>query len=198
MDENLEENQEESLETEPEQAPKAQEPPEPELEPAEEVEATEEIKAEEETETEPEPTLEPEEEAETEEEPALEAEPEAEELEPASVDESTPPPVKAAPEPEIPVFETVERPVEDEDEDSSQTIGLLMDVQLDLSVLLGSCELTLEKVLNLTKGSIIELDTTTSNPIDLLANSKVIAQGEVVIIEDNFGLRITNMVEEKK
>lgn len=106
-------------------------------------------------------------------------------------------------EPQEPQFETVERPpetpaseIEVKPEESSQTIGLLMDVELDLSVLLGSCELPLKKVLDLTKGSIIELDSTTNNPIDLLANGKVIARGEVVIIEDNFGLRITNMVEE--
>lgn len=96
--------------------------------------------------------------------------------------------------PQTPVFETVERPVETSD--NSETLPLLMDVELDLSVLLGSAELPLGKILDLTKGSIIELDTTTSNPIDLLANGKVIAQGEVVIIEDNFGLRITNLVEE--
>ena len=108
---------------------------------------------------------------------------------------------KAPVEPKEPEFETVERPPEAPEtqikqEEGSQTIGLLMDVELDLSVLLGSCELPLKTVLDLTKGSIIELDSTTNNPIDLLANGKVIARGEVVIIEDNFGLRITNMVEE--
>jgi len=106
-------------------------------------------------------------------------------------------------EPQTPVFETVERPVETEEpqkegleESDSQTLGLLMDVELNLSVLLGTAELPLGKILDLTKGSVIELDSTTNNPIDLLANGKVIAQGEVVIIEDNFGLRITNMVEQ--
>ena len=96
------------------------------------------------------------------------------------------------PEPQLASFETIEKPVEDNTE-SSETIGLLMDVELELTAELGSAELPLRKILDFTKGSIIELNTYTSNPIDLLANGKVIAKGEVVIIEDNFGLRITDV-----
>ena len=71
-----------------------------------------------------------------------------------------------------------------------------MDVELELTAQLGSCELPLKNILDFTKGSIIELDSYTSNPIDLLANGKVIAKGEVVIIEDNFGLRVTDVYKE--
>ena len=53
-----------------------------------------------------------------------------------------------------------------------------------------------KKILELTKGSIIELENKTAEPIDLLVNGKLIGKGEVVIIEDNFGLRITDTVEE--
>lgn len=95
-------------------------------------------------------------------------------------------------EPQLASFETVEKPAPDKTE-SSETIGLLMDVELELTAELGSAELPIKKILDFTKGSIIELDTYTSNPIDLLANGKVIAKGEVVIIEDNFGLRITDV-----
>ncbi len=71
-----------------------------------------------------------------------------------------------------------------------------MDVELELSAILGTCDMSLKKILELTKGSIIELENKTSEPINLLVNSKLIAKGEVVIIEDNFGLRITDTVEE--
>lgn len=108
-------------------------------------------------------------------------------------------------EPKPASFETIERPVveekKEEKEDNaegSETLGLLMDVELELTAQLGSAELPIRKVLDFTKGSIIELDTYTGNPIDLLANGKVIAKGEVVIIEDNFGLRITEVSAENK
>ena len=94
-----------------------------------------------------------------------------------------------------PIFETIKRPASEKAE-TSETIGLLMDVELELTAQLGSCELPLKNILDFTKGSIIELDTYTSNPIDLLANGKVIARGEVVIIEDNFGLRVTDVYKE--
>lgn len=93
-------------------------------------------------------------------------------------------------------FENVERPKETKQENQSGTLGLLMDVELELSAILGSCDMTLKKILELTKGSIIELENKTSEPIDLLANGKLIGKGEVVIIEDNFGLRITDTINE--
>ncbi len=93
-------------------------------------------------------------------------------------------------------FENVERPVETEHEKSSGTLGLLMDVELELSAILGSTDMPLKKILELTKGSIIELENKTAEPIDLLVNGKHIGKGEVVIIEDNFGLRITDTIDE--
>ncbi len=94
-------------------------------------------------------------------------------------------------------FENVERPVEtQQDNTSGSTLGLLMDVELELSAILGSTDMNIKKILELTKGSIIELENKTAEPIDLLVNGKLIGKGEVVIIEDNFGLRITDTVDE--
>ena len=96
-------------------------------------------------------------------------------------------------------FENVERPKDVEAGDTSNsTLGLLMDVELELSAILGSCDMSVKKILELTKGSIIELENKTAEPIDLLVNGKLIGKGEVVIIEDNFGLRITDTIEEGK
>lgn len=94
-------------------------------------------------------------------------------------------------------FENVERPIEEESTGKTDsTIGLLMDVELELSAILGSTDMSVKKILELTKGSIIELENKTAEPIDLLVNGKLIGKGEVVIIEDNFGLRITDTINE--
>lgn len=91
---------------------------------------------------------------------------------------------------DISSLENVEKPKKTE---KSKTYNLLLDVELELSAILGETDTTLKKVLDITKGSIIELDNKTSEPIKLLANGCEIAKGEVVIIEDNFGLRITDI-----
>lgn len=87
-------------------------------------------------------------------------------------------------------------------EDQSQAQGeinknleILMDIKLQLTVELGRTELPIKKVLELTRGSIIELEKVAGEPVELYANGKLVAHGEVVVIEDNFGLRITSITE---
>jgi flagellar motor switch protein FliN/FliY len=87
-------------------------------------------------------------------------------------------------------------------EDLSQTQGeanknldILMDIKLQLTVELGRTELPIKKVLELTRGSIIELEKVAGEPVELFANGKLVAHGEVVVIEDNFGLRITSITD---
>lgn len=76
----------------------------------------------------------------------------------------------------------------------NQNLNLVMDVKLELTVELGRTILPIKNVLELTKGSIIELDKVAGEPVELYANGKLIAKGEVVVIEENFGLRITSIV----
>lgn len=95
---------------------------------------------------------------------------------------------------DISKLESVERPKRIE---KSKTYNLLLDVELELSAILGETDTSLKKVLDITKGSIIELDNITTEPIKLLANGCEVARGEVVIIEDNFGLRLTSISENK-
>ena len=95
---------------------------------------------------------------------------------------------------DISKLENLERPKKIE---KSKTYNLLLDVDLELSAILGETDIPLQKVLDITKGTIIELDNKTAQPIKLLANGCEIAKGEVVIIEDNFGLRITNISQQK-
>ncbi|MEM0950563.1 MAG: flagellar motor switch protein FliN [Cyanobacteria bacterium P01_H01_bin.74] len=73
-------------------------------------------------------------------------------------------------------------------------LALVMDVQLSLTVELGKTSLPIKDVLELTRGSVIELQRVAGEPVDLMANGKLIAKGEVVVIEDNFGLRITSII----
>ena len=77
----------------------------------------------------------------------------------------------------------------------NKNLDILLDVKLQLSVELGRTELPIKKVLELTRGSIITLDKVAGEPVELFANGKLIAYGEVVVIEDNFGLRITNITD---
>lgn len=74
--------------------------------------------------------------------------------------------------------------------EENSNLDILMDIELELTVELGRCDLPIKKVLELTKGSIIELDKIAGEPVDLFANGKHIANGEVVVIGDNFGIRI--------
>ncbi len=78
--------------------------------------------------------------------------------------------------------------------EENKNLSLVMDVSLSLTVELGKTQLSIKEVLELTRGSVIELDRVAGEPVDLLANGKLIAKGEVVVIEDNFGLRITSIV----
>lgn len=78
--------------------------------------------------------------------------------------------------------------------EQNKNLELVMDVSLSLTVELGKTEISIKEVLELTRGSVIELDRIAGEPVDLLANGKLIAKGEVVVIEDNFGLRITSIV----
>ena len=77
--------------------------------------------------------------------------------------------------------------------EANKNLDLVLDITLNLSVELGKTVLSIKEVLELTRGSVIELDRIAGEPVDLYANGKLIAKGEVVVIEDNFGLRITSI-----
>lgn len=74
-------------------------------------------------------------------------------------------------------------------------LGIIMDVELPVVVRLGEAELPLEEILELRAGSIIELNKQVDEPAELIVNNKVIAYGEVVVVQERFGLRITRLAE---
>jgi len=72
---------------------------------------------------------------------------------------------------------------------------LLLDVNMGLTVELGRTKKFVKDVLSLGEGSIVELDKLAGEPVDLLVNGKLIAKGEVVIIDENFGVRIIDIID---
>ncbi|MCX7653680.1 MAG: flagellar motor switch phosphatase FliY [Fervidobacterium sp.] len=79
-----------------------------------------------------------------------------------------------------------------------ERLQLLFDVPLNVTVELGRTKLTLKEVMELGVGSLIELDKLTGEPVDVYVNNKLIARGEVVVIDENFGVRITEIVSPKE
>lgn len=77
-------------------------------------------------------------------------------------------------------------------------LDLLMDIPLNLSVVLGTSRKSVREILSFNTGSVIELEKLTDEPLDILLNGKLIAQGEVVVINDNFGVRITNILSQSQ
>ena len=77
--------------------------------------------------------------------------------------------------------------------DPNVNLDLIMDIDLPISVRFGQTEMSLENVLKLGNGSIIELDRTADEPVDLLVNNKLLARGEVVVAEGHYAIRITEV-----
>jgi len=79
-----------------------------------------------------------------------------------------------------------------------QNLEMLLDVDLELSVSFGHTTLVLQEVLKLSSGSIVELNRSASDPVELLVNNAVIARGEVVVVDGNYGIRITEVVSPRE
>ncbi len=82
--------------------------------------------------------------------------------------------------------------------DSSKTLDLLLEVELPVSISFGRAQLPLKDVLKLTTGSIVELNRSVSEPVEVIVNNCVIARGEVVVIEGNYGVRIQQIVSRQE
>jgi flagellar motor switch protein FliN len=73
-------------------------------------------------------------------------------------------------------------------------LDVLLDVPVNLSVVLGGCQMAMRDVLQLASGSVVQLDRLADEPVDLFANGKLVARGEVVMVEDSFGVKITEVI----
>lgn len=79
-----------------------------------------------------------------------------------------------------------------------QNLELILDVPLEFSVMLGESKKTIKDILSLGTGSVVELNKLTEEPLSIYVNGKRIAEGEVVVINENFGIRITNILSKEK
>lgn len=82
------------------------------------------------------------------------------------------------------------------DQIEENNLNLLMDIPLKVTVELGRTQKQIKDILELSQGSIIELDKLAGEPVDILVNNKLIAKGEVVVIDENFGVRVTDIVSQ--
>lgn len=77
---------------------------------------------------------------------------------------------------------------------NKRELDMIMDIPVRLSVELGRTRVTIKQLLELTQGSVVELDGLPGEPMDVLINGYLVAQGEVVVVDDKFGIRITEIV----
>lgn len=79
-----------------------------------------------------------------------------------------------------------------------KTLDIVLDVKVKVTVQLGSVQLPMRDVLELAPGSVVQLMQHASDPVGLFVNDKLIAYGEVVVVEDNFGIKVTELVGSAK
>lgn len=79
--------------------------------------------------------------------------------------------------------------------ENGRNLDLLLNVSLQVTAELGKAKMNVRDILKLGTGSVVELDRLAGGPVDLLVNNKLVARGEVVAIEENFGVRITELIE---
>ena len=84
------------------------------------------------------------------------------------------------------------------DETSENKIDMLLEVELDVTIELGRKKMSIQEVLQLGKGSVIELSKLAGEPVDIYVNQKQLAKGEVVVVDENFAIRITTLVEKSE
>ena len=77
---------------------------------------------------------------------------------------------------------------------SAKNLEVVLDIPVRLSMEVGNTNITIRKLLQLTKGSIVELTRTAGEPLDVLVNGTLVAQGEVVVVNDKFGVRLLDVI----
>ncbi|MBE3592667.1 MAG: flagellar motor switch phosphatase FliY [Thermoanaerobacter sp.] len=96
------------------------------------------------------------------------------------------------------VFQNFDENSSSKGKKDKENLDLILDVPLTITVELGKTKKLIKDILELSEGSIIELDKLAGEPVDILANGKYIAKGEVVVIDENFGVRIIDIVHQSK
>jgi len=92
--------------------------------------------------------------------------------------------------------DTVFKPLDggNDGQSSMRDLEMIMDIPVKLTVELGRTRITIKQLLELAQGSVIELDGLAGEPMDILINGYLIAQGEVVVVDDKYGIRVTEII----
>ena len=77
---------------------------------------------------------------------------------------------------------------------NAQNMDFLLDIPLEISVELGNAKIKIGELLKLSQGSVVELNKLTDEPLDIYVNEKLMAHGEVVVVNEKFGIRLTNII----
>ena len=77
---------------------------------------------------------------------------------------------------------------------ASPNLDIILDVPVKVTVELGSCQMPMREVLELAVGSVVQLDKVADEPVQLSVNRKLVARGEVVVVENRFGIKITELI----
>ncbi len=81
---------------------------------------------------------------------------------------------------------------------NDRRLDLLLDVPLSVTVELGRTRMTIQELLSLGPGSVVELDKVAGEPLDIVVNDRLVARGEAVVVNDKFGIRITDIVSKSE
>ena len=81
-------------------------------------------------------------------------------------------------------------------EEHTKKLQVVSDIPLSVTCVLGSSTMTVKQLLKLAKGSVVELNRNVGEPIDILVNGKLVAKGEIIIIEDRIGITLTDLIRE--
>jgi flagellar motor switch protein FliN/FliY len=73
-------------------------------------------------------------------------------------------------------------------------LAILLDIPVQVTVELGTCNLSMKEILQLAPGSVVQLDKVANAPVDLYVNERLFARGEVVVVEDQYGIKVTEII----
>ena len=101
---------------------------------------------------------------------------------------------QAKPEPAAPKAQIFQNLTPDNVQPAANNLDLILDIPVQLNVELGRTKIAIRNLLQLAQGSVVELDGLAGEPMDVLVNGCLIAQGEVVVVNDKFGIRLTDII----
>ncbi len=91
-------------------------------------------------------------------------------------------------------LDLAEMDTESAENENQQNMDFLLDIPLEITVELGKTRITIGDLLKLSQGSVVELNELAEEPLEIFVNKKLMAQGEVVVVNDKFGIRLTNSI----